>query len=86
MIYIALWFKVFLRPTELSFLVFKWVDLLPAVTDGCVLADCVFDMRLWRGRSRALLRGSGTGQEGGFVFLWSFSFSIFNLWKVSFIA
>jgi hypothetical protein len=43
MIYIALWFRVFLRPTELPSLVFKWVDLLPAITNGCVLTDYVLD-------------------------------------------
>jgi hypothetical protein len=69
MVHVALRFEVFLRPTKLPPPVFKWVDLLPAVTDGCVLADCVFDRRLWRGLSLSLLRGSGTRREGEFVFL-----------------
>jgi hypothetical protein len=63
MVYIALRFEVFLRPTKLPPPVFKWVDLLPAVTDDCVLVDFVFDI------SPSLLRGSGTGGEGEFVFL-----------------
>lgn len=40
--------------------VFKWVDLLSADTDHCVLADCFLDRRSWRGRPRPLLRGSGS--------------------------
>jgi hypothetical protein len=42
----ALRFKVFLRPTEFLPPVFKWVDLLVADTDRCVLADCFLDRRL----------------------------------------
>ena len=79
MIHVVLRFEVFLWPTKLPPPVFKWVNLLPAVTDGCVPADRNFDRKLWRGRSRSLSRRSGTGGEDGFVFLRSFSFSIFNL-------
>ena len=69
MIHVDLQFEVFLRPIKLPPPVFKWVDLLLTVTDSCVLADCALDRRLWRGLSQSLLRGSGTGGEGEFVFL-----------------
>ena len=67
MIHVALRFKVFFRPTEFLPPVFKWVDLLPADTDRCVLADCVLDRRPWRARPQSLLRGSSSRREGGFV-------------------